>query len=117
MAVPMLLYFSIMWTGTFFGARHMGSRYENAVVQAFTASSNNFELAIAVAVGVFGINSKVTLFDQSKSLTSLIYSTQQDVVNCIIITMQVSRTVYILIAALAAEAVSLCLAPSVRNTS
>ena len=59
MAVPMLLYFSIMWTATFFGAWRLGSRYENAVVQAFTASSNNFELAIAVAVGVFGINSEV----------------------------------------------------------
>ena len=58
-AVPMLLYFSIMWTGTFFGCWRLGLRYEDSVVQAFTASSNNFELAIAVAVGVFGINSAV----------------------------------------------------------
>ena len=60
-AVPMLLYFSIMWTSTFFSCWRLGVRYEVSVVQAFTASSNNFELAIAVAVGVFGINSAVSL--------------------------------------------------------
>ena len=58
-SVPMLLYFSIMWLGTFYGCWRAGLRYEDSVVHAFTASSNNFELAIAVAVGVFGITSSV----------------------------------------------------------
>ena len=89
----MLLYFSIMWTGTFFGARYMGSRYENAVVQAFTASSNNFELAIAVAVGVFGINSKVTLRDQLIMKNGLICCTLQDVINCTV-TIQIRNSTF-----------------------
>ena len=60
-AVPMLLYFTIMWAGTLIFCRAVGIGYEKAVTQAFTASSNNFELAIAVATAVFGINSAEAL--------------------------------------------------------
>lgn len=60
-AVPMLLYFSIMWTGTVLIAWRAGYTYDKAVTQAFTASSNNFELAIAIAVGTFGIDSQQAL--------------------------------------------------------
>lgn len=60
-AVPMALYFSIMWVGTLLVARKLHSTYEQTVTQCFTASSNNFELAIAIAVGAFGVNSKEAL--------------------------------------------------------
>ncbi|MEW5319303.1 MAG: hypothetical protein WDW38_010463 [Sanguina aurantia] len=59
--VPMLVYFSIMWTGTMWFARHRMMRYEQAVTQAFTAASNNFELAIAISVSTFGIGSQEAL--------------------------------------------------------
>ncbi|CAL5230038.1 g13483 [Coccomyxa viridis] len=60
-AVPMLLYFSIMWIATMLFCRAVGVSYEKSVTQAFTASSNNFELAIAVATAVFGITSPEAL--------------------------------------------------------
>ena len=60
-AVPMLLYFTIMWIGTDSIAWKGGSKYYTAVTQAFTASSNNFELAIAIAIGTFGIDSQEAL--------------------------------------------------------
>lgn len=60
-AVPMLLYFTIMWIGTVSIAWRGGSKYDTAVTQAFTASSNNFELAIAIAIGTFGIDSQEAL--------------------------------------------------------
>lgn len=60
-SVPLLLYFATMWFATFYACRFAKGKYEYAVTQAFTASSNNFELAIAVAVAVFGINSKEAL--------------------------------------------------------
>lgn len=60
-AVPMLLYFTIMWVGTLVFCRAVGIGYERAVTQACTASSNNFELAIAVATAVFGIMSAEAL--------------------------------------------------------
>ncbi|KAK9893190.1 arsenical-resistance protein ACR3 [Cystobasidium minutum MCA 4210] len=65
--VPMIVYFTIMWTGAFafiffltrWKEEHFG--YEMAVVQSFTAGSNNFELAIAVAIAVYGVGSRQAL--------------------------------------------------------
>jgi ACR3 family arsenite transporter len=59
--VPMVCYFIIMFFGTLFIARALNYQYAEAVTQAFTAGSNNFELAIAVAVSVYGINSDQAL--------------------------------------------------------
>lgn len=58
-AIPYTLYFAVMFFVTFYAAKKMGSSYENSTTVAFTAGSNDFELAIAVAVAVFGINSQV----------------------------------------------------------
>jgi ACR3 family arsenite transporter len=56
-AIPLMLYFAIMFLLSFFVSRKMGTAYNTAASIAFTATGNNFELAIAVAIGVFGINS------------------------------------------------------------
>ena len=58
-AIPYSLYFAFMFFITFFIARWLGEGYEKSTTLAFTAGSNDFELAIAVAVAVFGINSQV----------------------------------------------------------
>ena len=56
-ALPLLAYFAIMWFGAFFGGLRLGFPYPRNAAIAFTAAGNNFELAIAVAIGVFGVTS------------------------------------------------------------
>jgi len=56
-ALPLLAYFAIMWFGSFFAGLRMRIPYERNASIAFTAAGNNFELAIAVAIGVFGVSS------------------------------------------------------------
>ena len=56
-AAPLLAYFALMWAGAFGLGHRLGLPYDRAATLAFTAAGNNFELAIAVAIGVFGVTS------------------------------------------------------------
>ncbi|KAF9522723.1 arsenical-resistance protein ACR3 [Crepidotus variabilis] len=81
--VPQILYFLIMWLGVFAAINYLSRRerpseegpraygYEMAVVQAFTAASNNFELAIAVAIAVYGVDSEQALAASIGPLTEV----------------------------------------------
>lgn len=60
-AIPLLAYFAIMWFGSFFVGYRMHLSYGKNTAMAFTAAGNNFELGIAVAIGVFGIASSEAL--------------------------------------------------------
>lgn len=60
-SIPLILYFFIMWFATFYIVKKIGVEYSKTATTAFTAASNDFELAIAVAVAIFGVHSDQAL--------------------------------------------------------
>jgi ACR3 family arsenite transporter len=78
-ALPLLVYFALMWVGSFALGHRLRLSYEKATTLAFTAAGNNFELAIAVCIGVFGVTSGQALAGvvgpliEVPALVSLVY--------------------------------------------
>lgn len=60
-AIPLLIYFATMWCSSYLFGKKIGLEYDKATTLAFTAAGNNFELAIAVSIGVWGISSQQAL--------------------------------------------------------
>lgn len=56
-AIPYIIYFFVMWFATFYVSKKLGANYDQSVAVSFSAASNDFELAIAVAIAIFGIDS------------------------------------------------------------